>query len=294
VSRVDLAGKDDLCWLDRRNTHPQPGSAAPSGAPPKYSVTAYDVDVAAASSVIWHYVNVNAGPGAVPARQVPGWVMAADPMVGPVLAYGARWQKLLTIAQYAAAPDLGFRAPGLVFQVYEPADRTATVRFSLELGNLVGYKYVSDAPGANFVVVAGAGEGVDRIIREGSDSASIAEWGRIEEFVDRRDSDDLTDLDQTVIKELGDKASPVGLSLSPLDTDQMKFGVHWELGDKVTAVIDGVAIRDRVREVRFTIDEQGEQIVPSIGDPDAVASVAPRLFSSLRNVEQRTKALEVR
>jgi len=70
---LTVNGVDDLVWLRARLAHPQPGTAAPP-----YSASAYDAQTGPASQVLAGYVARNAGPLAVAARQVPGFLVGKN------------------------------------------------------------------------------------------------------------------------------------------------------------------------------------------------------------------------
>lgn len=286
-NRLVVAGVDDNWLLHARLAHPQPATAAPP-----YNVNTYDIRTGVASTVLRAYVNVNAGPGALTARQWPALVLAADPVLGPSITGRGRWQNLLVLLQSLAlrGGGLGFRVvrtdpaptpPTLSFEVYQPEDRTETAHFSLGLGNLLGFDYDDDAPEATYVVAGGSGEAAARLVREGSDATALAEWGRIEAFRDRRDIDNAPELDEAITEELAEKAHRGALSFNPIDLLQLQYGRDYDLGDQVLAVIDDVEVADVVREVSIAM-RPGEptRAVPAIGAVDA-SSVENRLLRRL-------------
>ena len=144
-----VAGVDDEVWLSRRLAHPQPASAAPP-----YSAQGYDVHTGPMSSVLAQLVDVNAGPSATVARRVPGLTVPPPAPLGPVVTVAARWQNLLTLLQDTARPEgLIFDIVGLAFHVTEAVDRG--VVFSAGLETLAGWTMTTEAPKANYAVVAG-------------------------------------------------------------------------------------------------------------------------------------------
>lgn len=292
-SILKLAGVDDSVWLSRRLAHPQPATAAPP-----YSSSAYDVRTGTCSTILLQYADVNAGPSALGARQVAGLSLAADPALGSSVTGRARWQNLLTLLQELALAGggLGFTieqsGAGIQFSVYQPTDRTASVIFSPGLANLAAYSWSEEAAKANYVYVGASGETTTRILQEGQDSDSIARWGRVETFVDRRDTSDATEINQAITDELEQSAGPTGLTITPIDLPQMAYGTDYGLGDQVTAMLDGVAVQDVVREVRITLDQDGATVVPVIGTPGPKDLL--RLFDRLRRAETRLALLERR
>lgn len=235
-----------------------------------------------ASTVMRAYVDVNAGPGADVTRRWPGLVLGADPLLGSAVSYTARLavlgDVLVTLAQ--AGGDLGFRVvqdvdgTDLTFDVYQPADRSDTARFSPELGNVSAFDYSRKAPQVTRAVVGGKGEGTLRLFAEVADAAAEALWGmRLESFKDQRQTDVPDELEAAGAEELAGKGEQINLGLSPVDTAAVTFGPGpngYGLGDLVSVFVSGEAIVERVRAVEVVLDATGEKITPTIGTPGAV------------------------
>jgi hypothetical protein len=296
TERLTLSGPDDLVWLRRRLATPQPATTAPP-----YNTAAYDVRTGVASTVMRAYVNANVGPGAITARKWTVLALAADPLVGSTVTQQARYDLLLDVvrATAIAGGDLGFKvtsnaAGGLVFTVYQPVDRSATVVFSDAIGNLGDFDYELSAPDGNYGFGAGSGEDTARVITEASDTASVAQWGRIEFFRDRRDTSDTTQILQSVNEELAKRAEKRAISVVPIDTPTMSFVTHYGLGDKVTAVLDGVPIAEVVREVKVTYDAGGTRVQATLGTPGATPPEIPDIFRDPRTLAGRVTNLERR
>lgn len=295
-SRLVVSGYDDNVWLYRRVAHPQPGTATPP-----YSSSGYDMSNDVASTVLGYYVDRNAGPAALAVRRVPGLTIGSYPAAGTTVFGRARWQRLLVLLQELALTGggLGFRitktgTSAREFTVWEPEDLTSRVRFSTGLGNLAGYEYEDQAPTFNYVYMGGSGEGVTRTIREGLYVDSVVDWGRIEEFRDRRDTDDLSELDQHISQALAEGVGQVGLRLTPAETNNLRYLVHYNLGDRVTAVLDGVVVRDQVTEVRIKLTPEGPSTLPAITSPGGNVPEVLRLVRALRATERRLENLERR
>jgi hypothetical protein len=277
-----VSGVDDTVWLARRNAHPQPGTAAPP-----YGGSSYDVRTGTVAVVLADLVRVNAGPGAVTARRVPGLAVPVPAPAGPTITVNARWQNLLTLAQDTARPHgIVFDVVDLSFRAYIPPDRGAV--FSAGLETLAGWTATTEAAQANHVVVAGGGEGTARLIREASDAASIASWGRAETFVDQRQTVDVVQLDKAATEALATGVKPATVVFTPLDTDAQRFGRDWTLGDTVTVKAGGLTVIDQVREVHVTLDDAGATVTPSVGAPAGDLA----LFRSLAGLDRRVRQLE--
>jgi len=303
---MQIAGSDDTVYLQDRLALP-----VPSG--PPYVSSAYDTRSGVASTVMRQYVNINLGPGSLVARRQTGLVLDTDPLIGASVTGNARFDNLLELLQSLARAggDLGFRviqsqtANQLLFQVYQPVDRTDEVIFSPKLGNLKSYNYSADISEANYVVVGGSGEGTSRTFYETGDNSSIALFGRrIEMFRDRRDTGVTADLQQTAAEELLQKSSKSSLPIETVDLDGLAFGDDYNLGDKVSVVADSttptksirpvVTIQDIVRQITIQVDNSGEVVEPSVGTPESGKTDIFALFNRLSSVESRVRNIERR
>lgn len=290
---VTLHGSDDNTHLAERLAHPEPATALPP-----YSTNAYDVRSGTASTVLRAYVNANLGAGALGPRRVTGMGLQADPLIGTSVTGRARWQPLLELLQELAQKGggLGFRvrqvSNALQFQTYMPVDRSGTIQFSVDKGNLASYAYKAARSAVNYAYVGGGGEGTARTVREAQDSTEIATWRRIERFVDRRDTTDTTELDQEAAKTLTEGKGETSVTVVPVDLPGSAYLTDYDLGDKVSAVVDDT-ITDVIREVKITLTPDGPQRVqPSIGTPGFQDVL--KLFRSLQKINSRVTNLERR
>lgn len=297
---ITFTGVTDETWLEDTIVSPSPGES--SG----YTVQATDNRTGIASTVLSQYVNVNAGPGAIARREVPGLTIAPDPLVGSTVSGAGRWDtSLLAFLQpLAESGGIGFRVVqsgnGLQFQPYAVTDRSRSVKFSQALGNLAGVQYSITAPKANYVYVGGTGTGQSRVIKEYSDNDSIARWGRIEgEFVDRSDTSDATQLQQAGTDALAQNTEQMSLSITPIETDNLRFGQHYFLGDKVTVQLqesipslygETGSIVDVLRSVTINLTKDDVSVTPMVGTP-ARGDIL-RVFNTLRRFRSRLNQLE--
>lgn len=318
-NELTLTGVDDTDWLRQRDAHPQPTATAPP-----YSTTAEDVRTGQASNVMRQFVAVNistdGGTPAIPPRMLAGLTRQADIAYGATVTGRGRWQNLLTLLQELATSGavdglpVGFRVvqvgDGLEYQAYVPVDRTTTAVFSEGFDNLRGYSYRRTRPKANYWFVGGQGEGTARTIYEQADSASIAVWGRREgAFVDARSATNAGELAQEATKAAADDGETHSLSVTPIDTDDLAYGIHYGLGDRVTAVLDvlgpdaegviGDAISDIVRECKIQITPNETSVTPAVGTDGARAAVAgqvvpTRMFRRVQDIDTRLNNVERR
>jgi len=301
VDQVTVSGCTDDVWLLSRLVSPSPGESTPP-----YTTQASDVRTGLASTVIRQYVNVNLAAGAVPARRKMDLLLAADPLIGASIRGEARWDSNLLefIKPLAVSGGVGFRVvqagTNLEFQVYQSTDRSSTIKFSPDLGNLLAFDYSSQAPKANYVFVGASGTGTSRIIKEFSDPTSITTWGRWEgPLVNAANTSDTTQIQQSGTDALVDGQEQASLSITPWETATMRYGFDYFLGDKVTVQLEGPAatgysesgyIVDILREVSIVLNQQGQTVTPSVGTGDRLQIF--RMFRVFRQHARRLNNLE--
>lgn len=290
---LTVSGPDDLTLLADRLALPE--------APP-YATVVADVRTGVAETVIKGYVAANLGPSAVDTRPIPSLSIATDAGRGSTVTGRARFVNLLELCQeLAQTGGLGMTllqqiAVGgfpLQFDVYEPQDLSAAALFSPAFGTLSAFSYTQAAAEANYVIVGGGGEGTSRMFRESFDAASVALYGRIETFVDRRDTSDPDELDQAIAEALASKAQRTELQLTPIDTGGLAFGTDYGLGDKVSVILDGTTLSDIVRTLTITLSkDKGETVTPFVGSPALADQYVGVLFRKLSEAQSRLSLLE--
>jgi hypothetical protein len=243
---LTIRGKDDLWWLARRLCYPDPTQPADDQA-----AAAYDVQTGPAEDLVKHYVRGNAGPDALPARQVTGLVVTDSLGRGPTRTERPRFTPLLQVVQtICRGAGFGLRAfqdgPVIRFDITEPTDRSAEVVLSRKRENLGSFSYATDVAEASAAIVAGQGSGTARPFRE---RGTVSGDARAEVFVDKSDTTDADELDQAGQDALAEQAATVALSFQPLATRNSRYGRDFELGDRVTAIVDDVALTNVVRQV---------------------------------------------
>jgi hypothetical protein len=277
----------------------------------RFGRRAYDTQTGTASTVIRGYVDRNAGASALAVRQVAGLTLAADPVIGSSVTGNARFDLLVArdgnglLQQLArqSSPEIGFRVvqvgTNLQLQLYAPANKTGSVKFSDALGNIAEYTYVVEAPtqGGNYAIVGGGGEGTARVFVEASDATSITSFGRVEAFVDRRDTSDTTLLAQSAAEHLAANKDATGFNAVLTESLTLRYGTDFVLGDKVTVAVEGVTFTEIVREVAITVSsEEGETIVAAVGSPSGgqIITALEQFAASAKNATQRLNTLERR
>lgn len=293
----NLGGSSDDMWMDTRVTLPVPAG-------PPYTDAAYDTVTTAAETMMHYYVNRNAGPGAKPERRIHALTMATDNGLGVTFTGAARFHTLTEILNAISvinlskgSSELGWRivqvGANLQFQVYSPTDLSGNIQFSAEFGNLEEFQFEDLGPLVNYAYVGGGGEGTARITVEGGDYPSIRRWGRVEQFVDQRQTSVIADLDARRDEALLEGKGSTKLSLTPIDTDQTQYLQDYNLGDRVKVVVGGIPMVDVIREVELTITSDGNvDVIPKVGSPDQRGPVG--LLQQMRKMRKQIQNLERR
>lgn len=294
----EISGLDDTAVLGHRIAYPTPALAdiAAQGD--------YDVRTGPAETVMKEYVDANLGASAPSIRRVPTLTVEADAGRGLDVLGRARYQSLGELCKtLALTSGLGFDiiqdGAGLQFNVFEPVDRSQSIRMDIDNNRLTKSEYSYTAPQATRVIVAGQGSGADRtlveIVSDVSEDAEMLWNRRIEVFKDQRNTSDLGELAQAGEEILADKGFTVeSVSVTPSDDDTMNFPTDWGLGDKVSVVVGDITISQIVTEVAILVLEDGVKVGATVGDPAVAAQgdVESQVITTQSDQETRISNLE--
>lgn len=289
---------DDSVHPASRRVYPNPTLAADA------QTTAYYNASGNAETLMRNLVNLNAGPGALVARRTPRLIMGAVAGVGSNVVVKSRFDPLGDILRTLASSGggLGFRVvqieKDLVFQVYAPRDRSKIARFSRGIGNLRSVKYDIEAPTGTVAIVGGSGEETSRKIVVRNNSVAEANWWRTELFVEGSQSDDGTGSDTSGgMAQAGDDAlaqngEQVKLVTVTIDTEDVKYGRDYGLGDTATVeVFPGVEVKDTVRSANYSYTpSDGESVSVLIGSQEATRD--PSWIRTIESMSARLGQLE--
>jgi Siphovirus ReqiPepy6 Gp37-like protein len=249
--------------LSDRLVYPVPGSPAST-----QTAFAYDTRSGPGETVIKQWVNVNAGPGAIAARVTKGFLVDPDLGQGSAISGSGRMDNLLTFIQpLAEAAGLGFRVvfgddDTMNFQTFVPRDMSGIAKFGTEMGNLSSFELLSEASKSSAAIVGGSGDLTARVFREIDDTQSSSIWGaRSETFVDRRDTADPVQMDQSGTSETVVNGPITGLTIKTVDTPYLVFGVDYGLGDVVS--LPEFGITDILRGVNISWTATASPLVDS-------------------------------
>lgn len=310
--KVTVNFSDDLARVAGYITYPDPSktfamqaaAGSTAGTDAVYSLSATN-----AETIIRTLINLNCGPGAITARRIEKFVLGAVAGAGSNTSISTRFEALLDVCRTVASGDgLGFRtrqdmaSNQIVFEVYDPVDRTGTARFSAGLGNLRSVAAKISAPAATQELVQGGDTGA-RVYVE-VDGGTAADWYRVEKLVDQSGTADDTggELTQAGNLAFGNDGPQVSLSTVTVDVPDDPgdpgsgtiAGRDFGLGDKVTTELPtGLEVADLVRSITLAATPTGGELVTSvIGSQDATTNSAT--VRVVRDLARRLGRLEAR
>ncbi|MFD4608275.1 siphovirus ReqiPepy6 Gp37-like family protein [Streptomyces sp. NPDC058440] len=279
-----------------------------------------------AGQLVWTELDKALGAGAIPARRMAGVVTGSNFPSGEIVSDNLQWDVIGDkLESWTDQKTTGYRfvwdpnTKRINLQMYSPRDRSREIRFSKDLGNLREFTWTLSAPKVTRVIVACQGVGKKRYLYEQIDYETEAEWGiSIEQFLDRRDLPivadpttgkpvkanlSVTDADfataQQAVKDAANEALNAGakngnFQIYPIDTDLIKFGRDYFVGDIVTVSIDGTEYVDMVREISITVDSGGNNVTvsPTIGEQGSGNPL--NLYKTVFEMREKLRKLEAR
>ncbi|WP_225080439.1 siphovirus ReqiPepy6 Gp37-like family protein [Streptomyces sp. CoT10] len=302
---VTVRWSDDLARVAGYLTYPEPSKA----------FTAQDTitdrmrtfTATNAELLIRQVVNENCGPGALAARRIERLVLDDIAGVGGNRSLSTRFEPLLDACRAAAATDgLGFRTRQMGneirFGVYKPVDRTSTARFSRGLGNLRKIGFTLGGPLATSELVQGGGDPDEqatppnRRVYVEVTSGAAADWYRVEKLVDKTGTldDSGGELTQAGTLGFGDDNPQASLATVTVDTEDLRAGRDYFLGDKVTVALPtGLEVADIVQTIRLeATPDEGEVVTSVVGNSDKTTTSAT--VRAVRDLARRLGRLEAR
>lgn len=298
---VTIAGLSDDRLLWDALAFPQPSNADPAT-----QTSANDVRTATASTLMRLYVNANIGPGSPVGRRGSSLrnalTLGPDALLGAVTTRRPRFDVLGDLLKgIALEVGLGFRivqvGSVLQFQVYQPTNRSDSIRLDVHNGTLQETTVETAPPEVTRVVVAGQGQGAERQIFQFDTADSLQgedDWGFIiEEFKDQRNTNDTNELESSAMERLNEAGfTKVAVKATPSNEDTMIFMTDFFLGDQVAVVIDGQEQTNSIiTEAAIVVDNTGLRTGVAIGDVYDFDS-ASALRQSVEDTQRRLDNLE--
>ena len=272
-----IMGVDDSVILADRLAYPQPSNADVAT-----QTSAYDsVSFMQASTAMYWYVERNLKPGVASAtRAIPNLTIATDTGIGSNISKSARFDVLGTLlADIAAIDGLGFDIKqidgNLEFNVFQPTDRSGTIRMDVANQTLSKTSFGYGAPQITHAIVAGQGQGLNRQLIDVTTTDSLSAESlfarRIESFIDQRNTGDVDELTQAGLEKLADGGqTQTSVDVIPSSDITMQYGTDWNLGDKVTVVVANQEVSATVTQVSIKVESNGVFIGATVGEPNGV------------------------
>jgi len=291
-----IEGASDDIVLSERLAYPTPATADVTA-----QTIAQDIRTGAAETVIKSYLDANIGPSAPAVRQLDGLLIETNLGRGSTVSGIARFNTLQRLFyDLAQVGGIGYRIAQpnghLSFLVYEPLDRSSTIRMDIENRQLSSTNYSYGTAKVTRAIVAGRGVEENRLFieRTSTDSlnAEIAWARRIEVFHDARQAQTELELSTAGDELLVDKGKTiVEMSVTPTDDTNMVYGVDWFLGDTVTVVANNIEATAVVTEVGIQVASDGVRIAATVGTPMGVEFEA-KLLATMQTQDARIDTLE--
>jgi len=159
------------------------------------------------------------------------------------------------------------------------------------------WQYSFSAPALTRAEVAAGGLGAARILREEGDADAEALWGRrIETLVDQRQTTDATEIAQAGTDAITEGVGQTSVEVKVLDSRGVDIGRDIPVGARVAATLDGLLVRERIREVTTTVAVQGDAatvtVEPVFGTSETATQSATQqqLAKALRRISVLERA----
>jgi hypothetical protein len=239
-----------------------------------------------ADDMLKEIVTDNLGGDATGDRDISGLNFSVDDQLGdaPRITKGFAWRKLFDVCLdiCAASEENGTRlyfevmpywyaseAIGFKFITYinQPGadfgtDSGQPLYFGRAWGNLVKPELEYDhSEEITHVYAGGQGEGSDRLIEEVSDTdrAEASIWNYREGFADARNEKESAGIESKAYKVLNENAPLITLSGEIVETGSRRWGLDWNLGDKVVVEHRGISTDAIINSLRFKLLPDGSR-----------------------------------
>lgn len=277
VGVIKITGVDDSVILADRLAYPDPASADVENQTKSHDSVSF---MTASTAMLW-FVERNLAPGVAPAsRAITGLSLATDPIAGSAISKSARFDVLgELLTEIASIDGLGFdikQVDGtLEFRVFEPTDRSGTIRMDVANQTLSKTSFGYGAPEVTHAIVAGQGEGLNRQFLDVTTTESLNSETlfnrRIETFIDQRNTSDTVELQQAGLEKLSDGGmTQTSVDVIPSSDLTMQYGTDWNLGDRVTVVVANQEVSATVTQVSIRVESNGVFVGATVGEPNGV------------------------
>lgn len=282
---ITFNGVSDSIHLYDRLCYPQPSN------PDVSTQTVADwVMTAPAETIMHQIVCTNLGTGAPDERRLDNFSLGHDSEAGDTIAVKLRWSGLAaTLNKIAIAHRINYhiiqRSDQLVFETRTAGRREDDVRLSVANGSLSSFKVSYAPPEVTHAIVGGRGSGSNRIFKEfttpDSEAGSDLWDRRIEKYIDQAGAEDDSALKTAALKELNSKGGTAVTSQAiPLEGDQLNFINDWQVGDFVTADIEGQELSAEVSGGVLDASDSKVALGITLGNPLGFDLLAKRVYET--------------
>lgn len=141
-------------------------------------------------------------------------------------------------------------------------DRSATVEFSLERGNMATPEYTRERTGsASVAIVGGRGEGSSRTFVVRTSSEYDADDHNIEVFVKGDEASGTDGYNAIGDARLERMRIYEAFSFDVIQTPASRYGVHYVLGDLVTAKYGSISLTQKIVGVSVRLESDGREVI---------------------------------
>lgn len=251
--------------------------------PPSSSADSYGYDriIGNAETVMRHYIENNVTAPESESRRIDCIALEENQNRGMEnVPWSVRFEELDTVlGQIGAYADAGFDvvpdfASGKLLARFLPgrdltgADGLHRVTFAATMGNVTEATYSESARKLkNAAVVAGAGEDEERLILVLGDATGL---DRREAYVDGGSEADPAQLRYKAEHNLAEKVLEQAIKAQTKDTPSCRYGVHWDLGDKVNVIQGERLMRARITQIQESHEaNKPPKLTVTFGEPPA-------------------------
>ncbi len=225
-----------------------------------------------AETILKAYVDEQCVNNGTPARNFTGLTIQADGATGNTITMGSAYQNLLATCQEIARIGGGdFAVVGTGAATFQArwyngqfgTDRSATVTFAVNMGNATEPELSQvRSQEVNAVLVGGQGEGTARatVWRTTASLIDDSTWNRMELFSDGRNLSTTAGLNSQGDGKLDEGQPRNDFSLKVIQLPGCAYGVHYGLGDLVTARYGTYSGTKKIKAVGFNVADGVETL----------------------------------
>lgn len=248
-------------------------------------------------NIIKAYITNNCITSSDSGMNIPILSVANNHNLGSNITDSTRYKNLYDeVIRLTAIDDLGFKShldtslKKIVFDIYVGKDKTTSntvgnnpVIFSPDFDNLLEATVeITETTVQNYAIVGGSGEGTARIIKSVSDNTTC-----LDRHVFFIDASDLTTDAELTTKGQSQLILPSYYITAVINPNaNVKYEADYDIGDKVSVVVDGLQLDTRIVEITETYQNNTQSLDVVFGTKSIdLATVLNRNNSRLAKLE---------